>query len=75
MDIGIPRFNAKNNLHLKIASSSNKASKKAQNLTGDISYKKIGAKRNQMKEFLANELNQIDELVLKLFKDQHSEVQ
>ena len=75
LDIGIPRFNTKNNLHLKIASSSNKTSKKAQNLTGDISYKKIGAKRNQMKEFLANELNQIDELVLKLFKDQHSEVQ
>jgi hypothetical protein len=68
LDVGIPKFNSKNITMLNISRKSEALSKKIEPFQVKLASKSVGAKRNQIRTKFKNEFDEIDKLVMKLFK-------
>lgn len=68
LELGIPKFDKKNNKMLQLSKLSETLSKKVEKNASKFNSKSTGKKRNQVREYFKTDFEQIDKLVIALFK-------
>ena len=68
LDVGILRFAKNNKLHLEISQIAQALAKKSEKLAPTITQKSIGKKRSFIRKELSKEFNDLDTIVMGLFK-------